>query len=290
MQDIYILGSGAMGYLWASYFTGSANLHFITRNKITDHFSFEKQPGNIHTKACKVTPAVFASNQQTIQKLIICTKAFDAQDALASVQPYLSSNCEIILIQNGMGSQQAISNLYPHMAIYACSSTEGVYKKSEGILIHAGQGENHIGALTDTANQKKLSSWLPKTVYHWHKDIHPVLWRKLVINCAINPLTVIYHCQNGELLTNPIAFQHMKDVCAELDNLCETLGLSLTPTLSLAETICQSTANNYSSMYQDAHNNRQTEIEFITGYVIQQCDELGINCPTNKSTYNQISS
>ena len=288
MQDIYILGSGAMGYLWASYFSTDTKLHFITRNENTANFSFEKKPENIQIQADKVTASSLSSDAQFIHKLIICTKAFDAQAALATLQSHLSSDCEIILIQNGMGSQQSIAKLYPDLAIYACSSTEGVYKESQNILMHAGQGENHIGPLSGSASHKKLRDWLPDTIYNWHEDITPILWRKLIINSAINPLTVIYQCRNGELISNPIALQHMTSLCSELDNLCITLKLDLTPTFELAQSICRSTANNFSSMYQDANNKRQTEIEFITGYVIQQCHQLGIKCPAHEAIYTQI--
>jgi 2-dehydropantoate 2-reductase len=33
--------------------------------------------------------------------------------------------------------------------------------------------------------------------HEWSTDILTRLWRKLALNCAINPLTVLHDCRNG---------------------------------------------------------------------------------------------
>lgn len=290
MQDIHILGSGAMGLLWASYFNNSVNITFITRNDVQPKFTFEKRPENLSISSSKTTASKLIEDKKFIKRLIICTKSFDALIALEQLVSCLHDDCEILLIQNGMGSQQAIAKQFPHLSIYACSSTEGVYKESDDIFVHAGHGENHIGPLSATATLQKLSNWLPAAKFQWHKDITPILWKKLVINSAINPLTVIYQCKNGGLLTNEIARNHMFELCEELDTLTTKLNLNLVPTFQLAESVCQLTANNFSSMYQDNFHNRQTEIEYITGYIIKQCTSLDIKCQAHEDVYSQIHS
>lgn len=289
MQDIYILGSGSMGCLWASYFEECTNIHFITRSLGVSEYTFNKQPQNQNVRSQKIGIDSLMKTPDKIKFLIVCTKAFDALNAITNIQQKLAKNCQIILIQNGMGSQQSIADAFPKLAVYACSSTEGAYKKSENTLIHAGAGENHIGPMTQHATIDKLCSWLPHSCYQWHDVIEPILWKKLVINAAINPLTVVYQCQNGELLTHKKAHEHMKNLCLELDELCIKLNFNLTPTLSLAETICHLTAKNYSSMFQDNKHHRQTEIEYITGFVINECNKLSIPCPINQSLYSKIS-
>jgi 2-dehydropantoate 2-reductase len=294
MQDIHILGNGAMGYLWASYFNNTVPVHIITRSTIKNPFNFEKHPEKHPEKQIitsdLTTHIEITRQQKKIHRLIVCTKAFDALAALAELSHLLSDTCQIVMIQNGMGSQQAIADTYPELAIYACSSTEGVYKESDSILMHAGKGENHVGPLTKTATELALQSWLPEHVYKWHGDIQPLLWRKLIVNCAINPLTVVYQCQNGQLLKNASAHDHMAKICAELDTLSMNLNLNLHPTLAIAESVCLSTANNYSSMYQDYKHRRPTEVDYITGYVIRQCADAGIECPENIALAGLIAS
>ena len=187
-----------------------------------------------------------------------------------------------------MGSQQAISQAYNQYAVYACSSTEGAYKSDTHTLVHAGIGKNNIGPMTKQAKLSELKQWLPNEHFIWHQDIEPVLWKKLIINSVINPLTVIYQCRNGELIIQAEIRQHMQLVCDELDELLKKLPFELEPSYSLALEICQLTANNYSSMYQDWQKNRPTEINFISGFIVSTCQKLAVPCPQNEKLLAQI--
>jgi 2-dehydropantoate 2-reductase len=50
------------------------------------------------------------------------------------------------------------------------------------------------------------------------------------------------------------------------------------------------TANNYSSMHQDFHKNRQTEVEGILGFLLLKGEETGMKLPMIESLYEQITS
>ena len=194
MLDIHIIGTGAMACLWASYFPANIQLHFIQRQSASAVFRFQKKPQGQWVSGHSVNKDTLS---QPIKHLIIATKAFDAKAALDGVQQHLTQDTQILLLQNGMGSQQAISQQYPHHSIYACSSTEGAYKENTHTLIHAGLGINNIGPMTKKASLVQLNHWLPEKCFQWQQNIEPVLWKKLIINSAINPLTVVHQCKNG---------------------------------------------------------------------------------------------
>ena len=285
MLPIHILGSGAMACLWASYFKDQKSLNFIHRSTNEKHFSFIIKPDNKLITGNSVTANSVAT---PIERLIIATKAFDAQLAINSIQHQLSDNAQIVLLQNGMGSQKNIAKAFSQYAVYACSSTEGAYKVDANTLIHAGKGVNHIGAMNDKAHHNELAKWLPEQCFQWHTDIEPILWKKLIINCAINPLTLIYNCKNGELLKQAHMKQHMKAICQELDLVLTNMPFNLPSAFQLATEVCQQTASNFSSMNQDGKRNKPTEIDFITGYILNKCQEFSIECPENLKLYQQV--
>lgn len=288
IKDIHIIGTGAMGCLWASYFPSSDNnLHFIQRQPTSLRLNIVMQPNNqIIQGQCHSYENL---SKNSIQYLVIATKAFDALAAFKQVEPFLKEDVHVLLLQNGMGSQQAIQKECNNkITLFACSSTEGAYKPDAYTLVHAGFGENHIGPLNNLASQTDIKQWLPETVFYWHDKIEPILWKKLLINCAINPLTVVYQCNNGQLIDNPIYHQHMKAICCELDSLTAELQLSLPDALPLAEAICKVTYDNYSSMYQDFKHGRKSEVEFITGFLVRTCQQHGIKCSENESLYKDL--
>ncbi len=285
MQDIYILGSGAMGCLWASYFPSQYTLHFIQRHPSEDQFQFQVLPyATQHTvmchKACDLnTP---------IERLILATKAYDALPAMESIAHLLSADTQVILLQNGLGSQQAIAQAFPHVALFACSSTEGAYKQNASTLVHAGKGHNLIGPMNNNATQALLATWLPSNHYEWRDDINPVLWRKFMINCAINPLTVLYQCQNGVLLQETRYLSHMQRICEELDLLSAAQHFEVEAAFNAAKNVCELTAQNYSSMLQDHKKGNRTEIDYMTGYLLQLAHEFNIPCPANTEVYQSL--
>ncbi|GAA6135137.1 2-dehydropantoate 2-reductase [Oceaniserpentilla sp. 4NH20-0058] len=285
MSNVYILGSGAMGCLWASYLSQYHNVSFIKRRAIGEQYEFTYQPNNKLIR-CMCYDAKTLS--RPINRLILATKAYDALDALKPITHLLAEHTEIVLLQNGLGSQQEIVKHFPHLTIYACSSTEGAYKPDEHTLVHAGHGLNKIGALTQSANFQSLQSWIPNQFILWQDSIEAILWQKFMINCAINPLTVIYQCANGQLLKNSDYHQHLKKICVEIDIITTAKGYQLTSAYELARKVCEVTAENFSSMLQDARNHRHTEIEYMTGYLLKESARLKLECPNNQTLYSAI--
>ena len=57
--------------------------------------------------------------------------------------------------------------------------------------------------------------------HQWTDDISAKLWRKLALNCAINPLTVLHDCRNGGLRDYP---SEVASLCAELITLLQACG------------------------------------------------------------------
>ncbi|MDA8853018.1 hypothetical protein N9I54_01240, partial [bacterium] len=50
-------------------------------------------------------------------------------------------------------------------------------------------------------------------------SINQAIVQKFFINCAINPLTALYDCLNGDLLKNETHYHGFKLLCAELQTL-----------------------------------------------------------------------
>jgi 2-dehydropantoate 2-reductase len=198
-------------------------------------------------------------------------------------------------MQNGMGAWQSLQAQYPCSHIVLATTTEGANRPAPGIVVHAGRGETFIGALGPDGRHSAsvVSRDWSATQLTVHEDLNilPRLWQKLAINCAINPLTALYDCPNGELLNHPAALEQMQQVCKEVE---QVMGLALDQETSglfeLAKTIAGKTANNISSMLQDVRKLQSTEIDYITGYLLSEAQRLGVECPRNEQLFTQVKS
>jgi 2-dehydropantoate 2-reductase len=120
-------------------------------------------------------------------------------------------------------------------------------------------------------------------------NIEPLLWRKLAVNCTINPLTALRGCCNGDVL----GAQHrqaFEALCAEISDVLRALGHTALAgrIASDAEGVARATAANRSSMRQDLDAGRQTEIAFINGFLVERAQEQGVPCPLNAALVEAI--
>jgi 2-dehydropantoate 2-reductase len=114
-----------------------------------------------------------------------------------------------------------------------------------------------------------------------------LLWSKLVINAAINPLTALLRVPNGELLARPAAQTLMDDAAREAAAVAVAMGQSLTfsDPVAAARTVAQRTAVNHSSMFQDVQRGAPTEIDAICGAIVAAGEECGVPTPVNRTLW-----
>lgn len=115
-------------------------------------------------------------------------------------------------------------------------------------------------------------------------DIMRTLHRKLAINCCINPLTALLGCRNGGLVDSPAAAAAMASLAAECFQTLgpQRLGLGSAEELAAAAAaVARGTALNTSSMLADMQQGRQTEIDYLNGYVARLAAQQGQPAPVN---------
>lgn len=229
-----------------------------------------------------------------IHQLLLTTKAPDSLGALRSIDSQLAKGARIVLLQNGLGVAEELRSLRPDLHCYHAVTTEGAYRPSPFQLVHAGRGHTQLGGGAQSARLARALSAPPLTVSPSH-NIERALWRKLAINCAINPLTAIYRCRNGELLDNPLALQQLHTVVDEILLLGENLIGDGTLPAGIFDglreevlAVVKATALNRSSMYQDVLAGRRSEIDYITGYLCRQAENRGIELPQNRQLLTQV--
>lgn len=120
-----------------------------------------------------------------------------------------------------------------------------------------------------------------------HNNIRAELWRKLAVNCAINPLTALLDCPNGELRQHP---DRVALICREVAAVIEREGYhtSESDLRYYVDRVIESTAENISSMLQDIRAMRHTEIDYITGYLLKRARAHGITVAENSRLFELV--
>ncbi|MDX1693621.1 MAG: 2-dehydropantoate 2-reductase [Ketobacteraceae bacterium] len=292
MSSWTILGAGAIGGLFACQ---------LARAGIPVRLSTSRRPASGHYRLTllegrQATPFHFPvlTPDQGIDQLIIATKTYQTPAAIGQIRQQIRPGGSIIVMQNGMGTSEWLRSEIPDARVRAASTTHGAYRESDGQIVHAGKGDTWLGPLQERdipLARAICDQWQGAGVpVRWDASIHQRLWLKLGINCAINPLTVIYQCRNGELLEKPEALGRMEGICSEFTQTFQAVmgGLPGEDVFQTAKTVAEKTAANISSMRQDVLKGNPTEIDAINGYLITQARARGIPCPVNEATVAEL--
>lgn len=285
-MQITVLGCGALGQLWltALHKQGHELQGWLRVPQPYCHVNLLDSTGDIFNHSFIANDPQFLAESDL---LLVTLKAWKVSDAVRILAQQLPESCPILLLHNGIGTLEELGRLQHPILL---GITTQAAKHDGNVIVHVANGMTHIGPgniqaagysyLADTLHQA-----LPDVA--WHDHIGSASWNKLAVNCVINPLTVLYNCRNGDLATHN---EEIFDICHEVAQIMEREGYN-TSTENLfayVKQVIECSANNISSMLQDIREQRHTEIDYITGYLLRRARANGIPAPLNTRLYELI--
>ena len=276
-MNIIILGAGAIGSLFGAFLSKNNNVLLIGR---PPHVKAIQTNGLSITG--KTNTKVNINAQTTLKHLpfqpdilLLTVKSYDTASAIKQAQSILKDDTIICSLQNGLDNIETIKNILPHHHLTVGITTHGAFFQKPGVIKHTGIGKTIIGeikkqrteqvlTLTDILNRATIQTTISS-------DIMKDLWKKAIINSSINPITTIFQCKNGYLLTNPILENITERICRESTLIAQLHGIRLSSPQLIKETkmVIKNTAENYSSMLQSIQQGKKTEINSINGRLIE---------------------
>ena len=126
-------------------------------------------------------------------------------------------------------------------------------------------------------------------------------WKLALVCTSTIPLMLGcgYFRRNGSILYNFAITRNMRLLLAETSLVIRSLPeLQNIPNIAkrfssqrletLVVSVANTTRDNISSMLADVRAGRQTEVEYINGYIVKRGEEIGIKCVVNYSTMQMV--
>ena len=226
---------------------------------------------------------------------LVLVKSGQSERAARQLAQCLSEDGLAVSLQNGLGNRETLTRFLGEQRVGVGVTTLGATLLGPGYASLRGDGlvsiETHqrLGPLHKYLNGAGFQVELVP-------NIDTLLWGKLVVSSAINPLTALLGIPNGALLERPGARALMGELARETAAVAQTLGISLpfadaTSTSSVqaaVEAVAQQTTANHSSMLQDVQRGAQTEIDAICGAVVRAGEQVGVPTPVNRVMWQML--
>ncbi len=220
----------------------------------------------------------------------ILVKAWQTRRAAEQLARCLPVNGVVVTLQNGLGNRQILAEYLGQERVVLGVTTSGATLLGPGLARMGGDG---LTSFENTPRSAELCDVLSSAGMRVEivRDANALIWGKLVISAAINPLSALLKVPNGVLLERPSARALMAELAVETSAVASATGIHLPfsdPVLT-AEAVARQTSSNYSSMFQDLKRGAKTEIDSICGAIVRTGAESGVSTPVNKTMWQLVS-
>lgn len=286
-NQIFILGAGAIGSIYGA-FLSEKNDVVLVGNK--NHVKAIREKGlqiiGEVSKNFKVRAETNISEIPTKALIILTTKAYDSERAVESIKGLLRDDTVILILQNGLGNEEIVKRVVGEKAKVYRGITGMAAELLEYGKVRFWNGETILEKSSTTREIAKIfnESGL-RTILA--EDIRKEVWRKLVLNCVINPLTAIFGVRNCEICKEELKWVR-RGIIKECMEVGRAEKIEFEPNFEeeIERKIRKYT--NFSSMYQDISKGKKTEIEFLNGKIVELGRSHGIETPVNETIFHLI--
>lgn len=288
--NIVIFGVGAMGCLFGSYLN--------PQTPVTLFGHWAEQIETIRQAGLNITHIDGSQARHALQVtdnlddvpaadiVLLLTKSYQTDRAIEQILAILKPDGLAITLQNGLGNFEKLAQTIGQERATLGVTTQGATVLGAGRLRHAGDGPTHLAAGPEQLDKiTQLAALFNRAGLETHvvEQVDRLVWGKLAINTAINPLTALLEVPNGLLADYEALRRVMSAAANETADVAAALNIQLpfADAAQRAVEVCQATAGNYSSMLQDIQRGAPTEIKAICGAVVRRGQTAGVSTPVN---------
>jgi len=237
---------------------------------------------------------ILATSKKSVDFVLFTTKAHQTEAAAHQIRSLVKPETVLISIQNGIGTEDILKEIYPENIVLRGITTIGVCKPKPGLVDFTGEGQTFIGFQTISEKEKAESivEIMRKSRIDAVKEpnIQGAVFTKTIVNCALNPLTAIHQVKNKEIFIQNTLREQAEDIALEAWEVTKALNIKLLTNnpIKMMFDIIKRTGENTSSMFSDILNKRKTEIDFLNGKIIYLGLKKGIPVTKNQEIYSKI--
>lgn len=283
-----MLGAGAIGSLYAAKLSACSDVLLIGRAAhVTAIESAGLRVVGREERICRMRAAARVTAIAPRTLILLTTKVNDNRAAAESIASLVQPDTVVLCVQNGLGGDAIVKSVVGDTCRVLRGVTQfGAIFAAPGVVDFKAAGYTLVeespvsGPVANVLTAAGLDGRICAT-------IAVEVWRKLIFNCVINPITAICGTDVGSIADarlDPLK-RLVIDECLRVAN---ADGIAFDDERSSTidawlQTIAEvfGPSRNIASTRQDLLKGRPTEIDFMNGAVVERGRRHAIECPVN---------
>jgi 2-dehydropantoate 2-reductase len=220
---------------------------------------------------------------------LVFVKSWQTSRAARQLTECLDPEGVALTLQNGLGNLETLLEALGENRAALGVTTTGAAMVGPGHVRVGGVGTTHVALhsrLEPLINLLRKAGFMVEVA----EDLEALVWGKLAVNAAINPLTALLGIPNGELLARPHALALMDEAAQEAADVAYARGVKFPfeDPGAVAVDVAGRTASNISSMLQDIQRGAPTEIDAMCGAIALEGESLGVMTSVNRTLWHLV--
>lgn len=283
-EHVIVLGAGAIGSVYAAKLAVRRDVTLIARREHVEAINRDglRLTGREEV-TCRVRAATRIDSMAPATLVLLTTKVSDNRAAAAALAYHVCDDTVILCVQNGLGSEDVVKEVLGDRGTVLRAITQfGAIFREPGVIDYKVAGYTLIEQSPHSAAIASLltACGLDGRVSN---NIKAEVWRKLIFNCVINPITSLLGSDVGSIADarlDPLK-RLVVDECLAVARADGVDGIDYSEDFVRTIADVFGASHNVASMRQDLLRGKLTEIDFMNGAVVARGRRLGIDCPVN---------
>ena len=228
------------------------------------------------------------SSIDPVDLVIFAVKSWGTETAITDMTELVGKNTLIISTQNGIDSEQLLSDAFGKEHVLGCTATVSSMITSPGVVTQAGgPGSLVIGALNEgqsaRVNELATQCVAAGIAAETHENIELAIWEKFTFICALSGMTALTRKPIGDIFAQESTTQMYLQVLSEVAEVGRATGIPLPQSIA-ADLLATTQAREpfiIGSMGHDLIANNPIEIGLLNARVVELGTKHGIETPAN---------
>ncbi len=295
IQNVGILGAGAMGAMFAQVFSANSDFstYLIADGSRADRL--KKEGLKINGKNFYFQVAEPDHHPTKLDLIIVTLKHFQLAEGLDLLPQMIGEETILVSFMNGLVSEEIIASRFGwDKVLYGV--TVGIDAVREGnTIVYSKPGKQIFGEANNASHSPKVARVVQAfetagIQYVVPVDMLRMLWWKFMVNVGVNQASAVLRAPYRVFHTNANAQALMNDLMQEVVNLARACQVDLTDQdiLNWYPVLKSLSPEGKTSMLQDVEAGRKTEVEVFGEEVVLLGTQNGIPTPVNQTIVNII--